>query len=332
MGEQWIDAATALTIATNGGSATAAQIRICQRAHAGLIAARARLVRHQGIEEENKAIPKGFWWAEGNLALEQDWAVGDFSTWIDRKHHIQVFGVEFDLADILQLIPAESRGSALAQLSVAGNKDWIAANGAVGLLAPSALRPARSAEQRLIEAARLGFVAVKAVEATGSKTGFSGWSWREREWDVPAWFWEDYTGSESSSRSFENDTARGRGRGPIAPYMQLNGIHFLKADLVRHFRLDLPESGARANDAAAGSAPKNKGGRPPVAFGDEMLCAIWALIYQGDFKPTEKADVSKAMLAWATARNFELGDTTAKEKAARLWAAFSNEVKNPFNT
>ena len=117
--------------------------------------------------------------------------------------------------------------------------------------------------------------------------------------------------------------------------MQLNGIHFLTSDIVRHFSLMLPERLATANDdtnAAAELTPKNKGGRPPVAFGDEMLCAIWALIYQGDFKPKEKADISKAMLQWAAARDFELGDTTAKEKAARLWAAFSNEVENPFNT
>lgn len=329
MGQQWIDAATALRIATNGGSATAAQMRICQRAHAGLIAARARLIRHQGIEEENKPIPKGFWWAEGNLALEQDWAVGDFSTWIEQKHQIQVFGVEFAVADIALLIPAEGRGSALAQLSVVGNNDWMAANAAVRLLAPSALRPARSAEHRLMEAARLGFVAVRVVEALGSKTGFSGWSWREREWDVPAWFWEAYTGSESSNRSFENDTARGRGRGPIAPYMQLNGIHFLKADIFRHFSLELMEKQATGNDASSDSAPKNKGGRPPVAFGDEMLCAMWALVFQGDFKPTQPTDIAKAMLKWAAARNFELGDTTAKEKAARVWAAMNTEVKNP---
>lgn len=85
------------------------------------------------------------------------------------------------------------------------------------------------------------------MEAFAASKGFSAWHWQEREWDVPAWFWEQYTASESSTRSFEQNTARGRGRSPIGTYMQLNGIHFWRADLVRHF--NLAEAGGDGHEA-----------------------------------------------------------------------------------
>jgi predicted nucleotide-binding protein len=50
-------------------------------------------------------IPKKFWWAKGEAALDQNWRSGDFGTWIEHKNHIQAFGVEFLRSDIEKLIP-----------------------------------------------------------------------------------------------------------------------------------------------------------------------------------------------------------------------------------
>jgi hypothetical protein len=95
-----------------------APITIATRAHAGLIKARAQLVkweyetnipygRNNNTEQpaENYILPKEFWWAEGYAALKQNWLTGDFSTWIDHKYHWQAFGVEFDRAGIEAMLP-----------------------------------------------------------------------------------------------------------------------------------------------------------------------------------------------------------------------------------
>jgi len=56
-------------------------------------------------EADFAPLPKEFWWAEGHDALIQDWATGDFSTWIDDKFHLQAFGTEFSRADVLAMLP-----------------------------------------------------------------------------------------------------------------------------------------------------------------------------------------------------------------------------------
>jgi hypothetical protein len=87
----------------------AAQIRICERAHAGMIRARAQQYQHGARVLQNHDIPKEFWWAEGHQALEQDWAAGDFSTWIERGSvQLKAFGVTFARADIEKLLPPQS--------------------------------------------------------------------------------------------------------------------------------------------------------------------------------------------------------------------------------
>ena len=66
MPEHWIPAAKALEIA--GDERT-----LCARLHCGLILARAKQFVAAEQSKENCHIPKEFWWAEGDLALEQDW-------------------------------------------------------------------------------------------------------------------------------------------------------------------------------------------------------------------------------------------------------------------
>lgn len=80
---------------------------MAQRAHVGLLRARADLmVIGGGDRHSDVLVPAEFWWAEGESALQQNWEVGDFSTWIDRRVQIKVFGVRFLRRDILQMLPA----------------------------------------------------------------------------------------------------------------------------------------------------------------------------------------------------------------------------------
>ena len=97
--EQWIPAAQARQLV---GDSFDDCVAICTRANAGLIKARAELVVTGGRKFKETLLPVEFWWAQGHAALEQNWATGDFSTWIDSANQWRAFGVHFALDGLLQ--------------------------------------------------------------------------------------------------------------------------------------------------------------------------------------------------------------------------------------
>jgi hypothetical protein len=104
--DEWIRAADAVAMLTPISTEYSTKLRICKRAHGGLIRARAEQFHYGERTISNLDIPEEFWWAEGGNALEQDWVAGDFSTWI--KHdsiQLKAFGVTFARADIEKLLP-----------------------------------------------------------------------------------------------------------------------------------------------------------------------------------------------------------------------------------
>ena len=102
--EEWISAAGA--VALLGIGYRVARPTICQRAYAGLIKARAVRFISNGQSADNVEIPREFWWAKGGQALIQNWATGDFDTWIDHRIHLEAFGVTFRRSDIEASRPA----------------------------------------------------------------------------------------------------------------------------------------------------------------------------------------------------------------------------------
>ena len=68
---------------------------------------------------------RGFWWAEGHEALNQDWQAGDFSTWINHAVEVKAFGVSFDFVALSELVPADKQATALRRFSVMANDEWI---------------------------------------------------------------------------------------------------------------------------------------------------------------------------------------------------------------
>lgn len=127
MPTQWIAAHVARKLVINPPSEMAEMLALCVRAHAGLVRAKARLLIVGDDRTENAPIPPAFWWAEGHEALEQNWATGDFSTWIDRRVHWQAFGISFALDDVLEMLPVERRAIAARSVSVVGNPGWLSA-------------------------------------------------------------------------------------------------------------------------------------------------------------------------------------------------------------
>jgi hypothetical protein len=101
--EEWISAASALALLRLNFEI--GKRAICKRAHAGLVKARAQRFIHDGRPTADVDIPVEFWWAEGERALHQNWAIGDFDTWINHEIHLEAFGVTFRRSDIERLNP-----------------------------------------------------------------------------------------------------------------------------------------------------------------------------------------------------------------------------------
>ena len=102
--DEWISAAGALALLAmpSGGSRA-----ICKRAHAGMVRSRAELCVIGKVSKPNSEIPEEFWWAEGGDALNQNWANGDFDTWIRGTTYVSVFGVTFNRRDIEKMKPSD---------------------------------------------------------------------------------------------------------------------------------------------------------------------------------------------------------------------------------
>lgn len=288
MAQEWIKASLALKYVALGGHDYAARLKICERAHHGMIPAKAERIIWNGQEEREKLIGKGFWWAEGHEALEQDWQVGDFTTWIDHKFEVKAFGVSFDFAALSELVPADKQAEALRAISVLGDKDWISATDLYAAMLAK-LGPINAGEA-LSEACRLGQLGARAMRATcerirgGASTPF----WRAIEWDVPLWFWRDFT--DGTKSRFEWALSKVRGdevKGFETQRIVLQGLHFHKSGLIN---LGLGKE-AEIEDPQPGA----KRGRKPSYDWQKASAAIWGLIVHGDLVPKNQAQIEKAM-------------------------------------
>lgn len=104
--KEWISAASAIALV--GLHCHLATRAVCKRAYAGLVKARAERLIRGGQSADNVDVPAEFWWAEGEAALEQNWASGDFETWLDKRIQIRAFGVTFRRSDIELLRPVRT--------------------------------------------------------------------------------------------------------------------------------------------------------------------------------------------------------------------------------
>lgn len=96
-----------------------AHVDLARRAHAGLLRAHARLlIINDNQRYRDCDVPAGFWWAEGQAALTQNWELGDFETWIKKSTRYRVFGVRFHREDVETMLgPPPRKPSALQSVS-----------------------------------------------------------------------------------------------------------------------------------------------------------------------------------------------------------------------
>jgi hypothetical protein len=104
--DEWIESHHALALVATIDRSFAAQA-ICGRAFDGLVAARARRYIRGHVVADDCQVPTEFWWARGGSALSQNWASGDFETWLDRNSDTwcRAYGVTFRRKDIDAILP-----------------------------------------------------------------------------------------------------------------------------------------------------------------------------------------------------------------------------------
>ena len=309
----WIPARDAYdTIAHEGAGQPA--IAICSRAAEGLLKTRAQVYIAKKVRTENALVPTEFWWARGHSALEQDWETGDFETWIDQTYQLKAFGVEFDFLGLKQML-SPLRGTEVArQLSVVSSPDWISAREARQFAWERLGANPAAAGDVLIQHLKLGFVPGRAVLMQGCHSkNDNDWTIEEREWDIPDWYWDSFVDKESSSQDWAQGKFSGRGLSPDGiRWITLSGVHF-SASALRSLASD-------PNGDPTQQAPQNKGGRPRKEWWDDLWCAIWGDVYRGDLNPKSQADIERAMMDWAIARNETVSESTLKPLARKMFA------------
>jgi hypothetical protein len=72
----------------------------------------------------------------------------------------------------------------------------------------------------------------------------------------------------------------------------------------------------------------NRGGRPRKDWWDDFWIDICGQIYEGTLRPARQADLERAMLDWVSDHGHDVGETTIKSAARKLFRAWKLEVKN----
>jgi hypothetical protein len=103
--DEWLSAEETYRRIANRTASPGTHHAIAQRAHAGILRAKAQVFIRGRESWPDAEIPKEFWWADGHEALTQNWSTGDFETWIDRKIHMRALGVCFHLGDLRKSFP-----------------------------------------------------------------------------------------------------------------------------------------------------------------------------------------------------------------------------------
>ncbi|MEO6152986.1 MAG: hypothetical protein ABIT09_06945 [Croceibacterium sp.] len=323
MGEQWIPAAQALELVSNSANNIHERLALCDRANAGLVKTRARLLIIDSAKREHTTIPSRFWWAKGHEALNQDWSIGDFSTSIERREHWRAYGVSFALGGLLEMIPVERRAATARALSVVGSSGWLSALEARRFAYEKAGRNPMNAGTAIIDGGKLGFIAARAVMMRrATRSDPDEWTEEVREWDIPEWFWENFTTKPGSTQDWERGVFAGDGLAPDKRcWITLTGVYFLADSL--NVMLPLSVSG----DAADKPAP-NPGGRPRKEFWDDLWCSVWGQIYHGELAPKRQADIERAMLTWVEAKGHNISESTIKPLARKMFAEMAREDIN----
>ena len=193
-----------------------------------------------------------------------------------------------------------------------GNPDWISARDLFGLVY-TRIGPS-NAGRIIIDACQTGHIVARATRMTFDLNDtYSPIDGGTVEWDVPSWFWCDFTGFESSSQDWQTGRMSGRGtRGSYRVTITLQGVHFDR-DALDLLGLIEPEEPGQTEE------------RKPRSTKYDWLkvsSAIWGTIYRGEFEPKVQADIELAMIKSLTVGDKEPSESTVRPYARVIWLEY----------
>ncbi|HEU0099029.1 MAG TPA: hypothetical protein VFQ67_09665 [Allosphingosinicella sp.] len=308
----WLTAPEALRRVSQIMNEFQAQHAIADRARDGLVRTRAeRFVKHRQVLDDVE-LPKDFWWAGANAALKQNWATGDFSTWINRTLDWKAYGVRFHRRDIAKMLPAAPIVSALAAT--------VDATEALKRLC-AACTTRDEAARTLFRYARVG-----AIKASARFI---------RTED------EDGEAAVETDRLLQIDDWRGIDE-PTLPALASGNLTGSYRDNLRRSTVEVEIIGLRFDAdgvdqiastisateafAAEGRAVAKGVGRPRAEWWDDLLIEIFRRLWEENWTPRTQAELVEAMHDWL-GRNpgddpekpREAGDTALKARAKKLF-------------
>ncbi|MFY7835207.1 MAG: hypothetical protein ACOVQ0_02840 [Novosphingobium sp.] len=313
MAEQWIPAYKAFEI-------IGSELRLTNMLRSGLLKAKAGAIRSTSDEYARNQIRADFWQTDRYHEFKADWRSGYCSNVFEDTVEVYISGLTIELSGLLEAVPADERGLLARSLSVAGVPDWIPALQARRLCF-SVVNPTHAASW-LMEQARLGFVVARAVKAEMKRAGYDDHCvWAEREWDVPVWFWENFTKGTGSRQSWETGQFSGRGRSPHGNgELVLSGLYF-HAPTLRQM--------AGLNEQALEEKPHvvEDTGRKGRRHGYDWFAAtstIWGRLFRNEFLPLpeNQADIEKALIDLLRVGDKEPGESTVRPYAKYIFDEF----------
>lgn len=263
MVSDWISASEAFRLVSDASTPYLAPRSICSRAHAGLVAARAKRLIIGGSSKDDADVPAKFWWARGEAALEQNWTTGDFETWYDRQVHCLAYGVEFARADIEAMLPSRSNAPAIDRG------------------APGNYAPASQCLEELKSALKLGTSEIEALLVRHCRAGMlpsrcSKLWWRlttrygdeedeaETNVAIPDWVWEECLSKSDAVLNWPANAFAGEGTlDGDRVKVKVTGVEFEVGAVVAVENLARSTAAAHPVDHAlpASSAPGSRGRR-----------------------------------------------------------------------
>jgi hypothetical protein len=234
---------------------------ICSRAHAGLIAARARRLIIDKKVEDHAEVPARLWWAEGGAALKQNWATGDFETWTDHQVHYRAYGVDFLRADIEAMLPASSRRR---EVSAWQPGNYAEASRCLDELSAAIGGDKARAGELIIRNCRAGLVPSRCTRLrwrVSDRYGDEDQS--EENTTIPDWVWEHCLGEPDAILNWPANIFAGEGEIDGDRYkVTVSGVQFEVGAVIAVEKMELSSRSPAAEEAKPSEdRPKLQGRR-----------------------------------------------------------------------
>lgn len=159
----------------------------------------------------------------------------------------------------------------------------------------------------------MGFVVARAVLAQCERHGsYNKMAWEEREWDVPLWFWSNFTGGKSTFEDWAVGQFSGAGAtGGTDCSITMSGVHFHRPSLEAFLGLSNAQAGKIATEVPRG--------RRPSYDWPWAVSTIWGRLSRGELIPATQSDIEMAMIDVLKVGNVEPGESTVRPYAKMIF-------------